>query len=49
LESNLIENSEQDWFFYEIKEGKYKANGDPSKLEFLLKKFKEIIEKKVDL
>ena len=44
LESNVMEKNGTDWYFYEIKEGKFKASGDPTKLEFLLVKFKEIIE-----
>jgi hypothetical protein len=44
IESELIEKNKDDWFFYKIKESKFKASGDPSKLDLLLKTFKEIIE-----
>lgn len=44
IESGLIENAEDDWYTYEIKNAVYSAAGDPNKLEFLLLKFKEIVE-----
>jgi hypothetical protein len=44
VETRQIDNSENDWYFYGIKNSVYKASGDPNKLEFLLLKFKEIVE-----
>lgn len=44
INSVSIENSETDWYFYKIEDFKYKASGDPSKLKFLLEKFKDIAE-----
>jgi hypothetical protein len=44
IKSGLIDNAEDDWYTYEIKNAVYKAAGDPNKLEFLLLKFKEIVE-----
>ncbi|HTN37497.1 MAG TPA: immunity 53 family protein [Arachidicoccus sp.] len=44
LEVDDTERSEDDWFFYRIKDGEYFATGDPDKLQFLLEKFKEIAE-----
>ena len=42
----LVENSENDWYSVEVKDFKFNANGDPTKLEFLLSKFREIAESK---
>lgn len=44
LNIELVENSENDWFTYKVKDAKFTAFGDLSKLEFLLKKFKELVE-----
>lgn len=44
INSESIENDENDWYFFHYKDKKYEASGDPKKLEFLLIKFKEIIE-----
>ena len=44
LDSGLIENSEHDWYSFRIENSVFNAAGDLSKLEFLLKKFREIIE-----
>lgn len=44
IEYILHENSEDDWFGYSIKNKKFEASGDLSKLEFLLNKFRSIIE-----
>ena len=43
LNHTLIEASEHDWYFYSIKDKKFNAAGDLSKLNFLLEKFKEIV------
>ncbi|MCB1156870.1 MAG: immunity 53 family protein [Leptospiraceae bacterium] len=43
----LHEQSEEDWYTFEVKDKTFKANGDPTKLEFLLEKFKELTEKAV--
>lgn len=45
LSQELVELSENDWFFYRIKEGKFSASGDLNKVSFLLNQFKEIVEK----
>lgn len=44
LENEMVENSEEDWYSFEIKENVFKAAGDPQKLIFLLQKFKEIVQ-----
>lgn len=44
IETVNVENDENDWYFYEIKDAVYRAAGDPDKLEFLLLKFKEIVD-----
>jgi hypothetical protein len=40
-----VEVSETDWYFYRFDKQEFTASGDPSKLEFLLDKFREAIEK----
>jgi hypothetical protein len=42
IENPTIENSDDDWYFFKVKDGKFIAAGDPGKLEFLLKKFLEL-------
>lgn len=44
IDAIKINNGDDDWFFYEIKNKVYRAGGDPKKLEFLILKFKEIVE-----
>jgi hypothetical protein len=44
IETIKIEKDENDWCFYGIKDAVYRAAGDPNKLQFLLLKFKEIVE-----
>ena len=44
IDVGTIEKGEDDWFFYHIKNKKFTASGDTSKLEFLLMQFKEIAE-----
>ena len=44
IENDTIERSENDWYFFEIKNKKFRAAGDLTKLAFLLTKFKEIVE-----
>lgn len=36
--------SDDDWYSFEIKKNTFRAGGDPSKLYFLLNKFKELVE-----
>ena len=40
----FVENQVDDWYGYKIQDGKFEASGDPSKIEFLINLFKEIIE-----
>ena len=44
IDIGTVEKGENDWYFYRIKDGQYQASGDPSKLAFLLSKFKELAE-----
>lgn len=44
FDMDTVEVSENDWYFYKIENGKFIASGDPSKLEFLLNKFRELVE-----
>lgn len=44
IEMQNFENGDTDWYGYKILNGKYEAFGDPTKLETLIKKFKEIVE-----
>jgi|SRR3989338_6605156 hypothetical protein len=41
-----VENSEKDWYDFRFHKNKFSAGGDPTKLEFLLKKFREVAEEK---
>ncbi len=43
FEMDTIENTENDWYFYEFRSGVFHAAGDLSKLEFLLTKFRDYI------
>ena len=43
-DSGLVETDTSDWHFYHFKDSKYEASGDPNKLDFLLTKFKELVE-----
>ena len=45
-EMDTVEEGETDWYFYSIKAKKFVASGDPSKLSFLIEKFKSIAEEK---
>lgn len=42
--NDVIEKAENDWHFFQIKDKKYRAASDLSKLSFLLLKFKELAE-----
>ncbi len=44
IEWKYFEENDFDWFGYKVKDRKYEASGDPSKLVSLIRKFKEIIE-----
>jgi|LakMenE01Jun11ns_1017448.scaffolds.fasta_scaffold9833460_2 hypothetical protein len=41
---HFIENNKNDWYGYKIEEGKFEASGDPYKLDYLIKLFREIVE-----
>lgn len=45
LASSVIKNEENDWYDFSFKDAKFKAYGDSNKLEFLLNKFKEEVER----
>jgi hypothetical protein len=44
IELKNFEKDVTDWFSYKVKEGKYEAFGDPSKLETLILTFKTFLE-----
>ena len=44
IENDIVEVSEHDWYFFDVKDKKITASGDLTKLAFLLTKFKEIVE-----
>lgn len=44
IEPKLTEVNDDDWYGIKIENGVFTAAGDPSKLEFLLNKFKHFIE-----
>lgn len=41
----FVEKSENDWYGYKIENDRFEASGDPTKLEFLLSMFRDIIQK----
>lgn len=41
---SLEEKAENDWYGISVKNNKYDAAGDPSKLEFLLEHFRALVE-----
>lgn len=46
VDVGTIEVSEDDWYFYKIKDGKFSAGGDLSKLVFLIMEFRKLVEGK---
>ncbi|MCG6168926.1 Imm53 family immunity protein [Leptospira sanjuanensis] len=42
IDRTLIQNGEDDWYSFSLKDGKFLAEGDPKKLRTILEKFKEI-------
>jgi hypothetical protein len=44
---DTIESSENDWYFYKVQNAEFTAAGDLSKLQFLLSKFRELVESNV--
>ena len=42
--NTLVEKSENDWHFYDVKDKMFRGSGDLKKLNFLLSKFREITE-----
>ncbi len=44
----MHERAEDDWYDYSAKDGKFKAYGDPLKLELLILKFREVVEANAD-
>lgn len=44
IEYHNIENSTDDWFGYKADKFKFEAFGDPTKLETLILKFKEVVD-----
>ena len=43
---SLVKKTEEDWYGLKVENNKFEAFGDPSKLAFLLEKFKELVEGK---
>ena len=39
-----VENSDDDWYDFKFHDNKFTAGGDPTKLELLLTKFKEVVD-----
>ncbi|MDR6197224.1 hypothetical protein QE357_004336 [Siphonobacter sp. BAB-5404] len=44
IDYQVVEVNENDWYGFKADRYKYEAFGDPTKLETLIKKFKEIVE-----
>lgn len=45
LNYKLYEKSDSDWYSISVKDKIFDGAGDPSKLEYLIRKFKSLIEK----
>lgn len=43
--SQLIEKNDADWYSFKIEDNKFSGYGDPSKLDLILIKFKELVER----
>ncbi len=44
IEYQIFEKSKTDWYAIKIQNHKFKATGDPTKLDILISKFFEVIE-----
>ena len=44
IKYNLYERKENDWYGFSVKDSLFHGVGDPGKLEFLLLKFRELVE-----
>lgn len=44
LAYQLFEESDTDWYFVKTQNQKFEAGGDPTKLDFLIEKFFEVIK-----
>ena len=47
--NDVVEPTENDWYFFEVRDKRFIASGDLTKLTFLLEKFKEIVESQDDV
>lgn len=45
IDNDPVEHAADDWYFFVVRDGYYKASGDLFKLPFLLAQFKEIVER----
>ena len=43
-EYRLINNEDEDWIICRVKDGRFEGDGDPSKLEEIIRRFKEWVE-----
>lgn len=39
----LVEFDDTNWYGYKVEDGKFDASGDPSKLDYLIQLFREIV------
>ncbi|MBI2602419.1 MAG: hypothetical protein HYW48_05120 [Deltaproteobacteria bacterium] len=44
FKTGLVETSEDDWYNITLKDGLYDAGGDLSKLDFLIARFRQLVE-----
>lgn len=44
IDYQFVETDDENWYGIKMIDGKFNAFGDPTKLEFLLNKFKELVE-----
>lgn len=49
VDNFLYDNGDDDWYAYEVKDAQFHANGDPSKLSFLLELFRKFIEERTNI
>ncbi|WP_149241133.1 immunity 53 family protein [Dyadobacter sp. 32] len=46
IENQNFDKTEDDWYGFRVKQGKFEGFGDPNKLEHIILKFKEVVESK---
>jgi hypothetical protein len=47
IENDVVDNGDDDWYFFDVKERRFHGGGDLSKLDFIISKFRELAEGRV--